>query len=262
MAGAGCLLALAAGRLSAQAPDSTFLLSTRDVRRSPSAFLGNGRVGVVIPPLGLGASRSLVAGLYEHGPDDVPRIVAAPAWNAIDVFDGTRWLATEPPTDSSIRGYHQTVDMRTGTARTTYDWVDGVRRTSVLIETLVSRAAPRLAAVRLELVPRQPGPMRVRFALAGWPPPRRLALARLERAEPGRLPRPEPGRVDGRLRGACSAAASSSSPAVCCCCGCGGGGGGEEEERGEGGAGPPGGGGGWSLHCVGVCVCVVGVGRG
>jgi protein-glucosylgalactosylhydroxylysine glucosidase len=187
-AGACCLLALAAGRLSAQAPDSTFLLSTSDVRRSPSPFIGNGRVGVVIPALGIGASRSLVAGLYEHGPDDVPRIAAAPAWNAIGVFDGTRWLGTESPADSSIRDYHQTVDMRTGTARTTYDWVDGARRTSVLVETFVSRAAPGLAAIRLELVPRQPGPVRVRFALAGWPPPRRLALARLERAEPGWTP--------------------------------------------------------------------------
>ena len=33
-----------------------------------------------------------MAGLYEHGPGDVPRIAALPAWNAIAVFDGERWL--------------------------------------------------------------------------------------------------------------------------------------------------------------------------
>jgi protein-glucosylgalactosylhydroxylysine glucosidase len=203
-AGACSLLALAAVRLSAQAPDSGFILATSDVRRSPSPFIGNGHVGVVIPALGLGASRSLVAGLYEHGRDDVPRIAAPPAWNAVRVSDGARWLGAEPPPDGSIRAYRQAVDMRTGMARTTYDWIDGTRSTSVLVETFVSRAAPHLAAIRLELVPRQSGRMCVRFALAGWPPPPRLALARLEKAEPGWKPADiwYPGHMVVRARGA------------------------------------------------------------
>ncbi|HET6578931.1 MAG TPA: hypothetical protein VFG66_11435 [Gemmatimonadales bacterium] len=202
-AGACSLLALAAVRLPAQTPDSSFILATGDVGRSPSPFIGNGHVGVVIPALGFGASRSLVAGLYEHGPDDVPRIAAAPAWNAVGVSDGARWLGVEPP-DGSIRAYRQTVDMRTGTARTAYDWIDGDRSTSVLVETFVSRAAPHLAAIRLELVPRQAGRMRVRFALAGWPPPDRLALARLEQAERGWTPADiwYPGHMVVRARGA------------------------------------------------------------
>ena len=189
IAKAAVALAVTAAPLAAQAtpdsaPDSTFLLAARDPARAPSPFIGNGHVGVVVPPLGLGPSYSTVAGLYEHGPGDVPRIVATPAWNAIRIFDGERWLDATPPPDGSIDGYEQLVDMRTGTARTTYDWVGGDRRTSVLVETFVSRAAPRLAAVRLELTPHQAGRMRVRFALAGRPPPRRLALARLARAEP------------------------------------------------------------------------------
>src|SRR6185437_3806510 len=86
--------------------------------------------------------------------------------------------------DSALRGYHQVVDMRDGIARTSYDWVNGDIRTSVRVETFVSRADPHLAGVRVTLVPHHAGRMRVRFAIAGWPPPRRLALATLERTEP------------------------------------------------------------------------------
>ncbi|MGH7624801.1 MAG: hypothetical protein ACREOJ_05695, partial [Gemmatimonadaceae bacterium] len=164
--------------------DSTFLLATTDPSRAPSPFIGNGRVGVVIPALGIGASRSLTAGLYEHADADVPRIAAAPAWNAIDVFDGDHWLAATPLADITLDRYHQVIDMHSGLARTSYDWIDGSRRTSVRVETFVSRADPYRAAIRLVLVPRTAGRLRVRIALAGWPPPHRLALARLTRAEP------------------------------------------------------------------------------
>jgi trehalose/maltose hydrolase-like predicted phosphorylase len=209
MAGLWYGLAIAAVPLRAQgapdpARDSTFLLATDDPARAPSPFIGNGRVGVVIPALGIGASHSFVAGLYEHGPGDVPRIAAAPAWNGIGVFDGERWLDAERPADGSIQSYRQAIDMRTGTARTAYDWVNGSRRIAVRVETFVSRAAPHLAAVRLELAPREAGRMRVRFALAGWPPPRRLPLARIERAEPGWRPADiwYPGHMVVRARGA------------------------------------------------------------
>ena len=158
--------------------DSGFLLSTTDPRRSPSPFIGNGRIGVVIPALGIGASPSIAAGLYEHGPGDVPRIAAVPAWNAVAVADGERWL--EPDRDS-VASYRQTLDMATATAITEYEWIAGDRRVGVRVEMLISRAAPGVAAIRLELTPRQAGPMRARFALAGWPPPKRLPLDTLER---------------------------------------------------------------------------------
>jgi trehalose/maltose hydrolase-like predicted phosphorylase len=189
--GLWCGHALTAVRLDAQgAPshpqaDSTFLLATGDPARTPSPFIGNGRIGLVIPALGVGAEPSLAAGLYEHGPSDVPRIAAVPSWNGIGIFDGNRWLDAEPTADSSIQAYRQTIDMRTGTARTSYDWVNGSRRTQIRVETFISRAAPGVAAIRIELGPHQAGRMRVRFALAGRPPPRRLPLATLKRTEPG-----------------------------------------------------------------------------
>jgi protein-glucosylgalactosylhydroxylysine glucosidase len=189
--GLWCGHALVAVRLDAQgappppAADSAFVLATDDPARTPSPFIGNGRVGVVIPVLGIGAATSLAAGLYEHGHLDVPRIAAVPSWNGIGVFDGGRWLEAAQPADGSIQAYRQAIDMRTGTARTSYDWVNGPRRTQVRVETFVSRAAPGVAASRIELEPRQAGRMRVRFALAGWPPPRRLPLDTLKRTEPG-----------------------------------------------------------------------------
>jgi protein-glucosylgalactosylhydroxylysine glucosidase len=186
-----CMLVCLATSLAAQqrgvvAQDSSFLLTTADPRRAPSPYIGNGRIGVVIPAMGIGATHSYKAGLYEEGPRDVPRIVAMPAWNAVGVFDGDTWLPTIP--DSSVRGYNQTVDMRSGTARTTYDWVKRDKRMSVGVETFVSRASPRLAVTRLDVTPQQAGPMRVRFGLTGWPPPRRLALASLPKAQPSWKP--------------------------------------------------------------------------
>src|SRR6266850_3043750 len=106
LAGLWCGQALAAAALKAQqtgpaARDSTFELSTDNPRRSPSPFIGNGHLGVVIPPLGIGASTSIMAGMYEEAPGDVPRIVAVPTWTAIEVFNGERWLAAKAASDST-----------------------------------------------------------------------------------------------------------------------------------------------------------------
>jgi trehalose/maltose hydrolase-like predicted phosphorylase len=171
----------------AAAQDSAFHLATTDPARSPSPAIGNGRIGVVIPALGFGASPSFLAGLYENAPGDVPRLTAVPAWTAIAVFDGERWLDSAAAA-SAVRGYRQVVDMRTGTARTSYEWASGARRTGVAVETFVSRADSHLAAVRLDLTPRAGGRMRVRFALVGRPPPRRLQLATLPKADPAWRP--------------------------------------------------------------------------
>ncbi len=164
--------------------DSAFWLASDDPARSPSPFIGNGRLGVVIPALGVGATPSFLAGLYENAATDIPRIVALPAWNSIGIHDGVRWLETTSVASGAIEKYAQSVDMRSGTARTGYDWVDGRKRTSVDVESFVSRADPRLAVIRLRVTPRQAGSMRVRFAIVGWPPPRRVALATIDRADP------------------------------------------------------------------------------
>ncbi|HUF34792.1 MAG TPA: hypothetical protein VMN37_02530, partial [Gemmatimonadales bacterium] len=168
------------------ASDTAFHLTTTDPDRTPSPFIGNGRLGVTVPALGIGASPSLVAGLYEEAGGDVPRIAAIPAWNAVGVHDGEAWLGLDSagPGGGRIRDYRQILDMRSGTVRTEYEWTTGERRTGIAVESFVSRAASRLAVMRVTVTPRQAGTMRVRFGMRGWPPPRRLPLARLERAPP------------------------------------------------------------------------------
>ena len=94
--------------------------------------------------------------------------------------------------------------MRTGTARTSYDWIDGALRTSVEVQAFVSRADPGLAALRLRVTPHYRGPLRTRFAILNPPPPKRIPLATLERAQPNWKPQDiwYPGYVTVRARSA------------------------------------------------------------
>jgi trehalose/maltose hydrolase-like predicted phosphorylase len=52
------------------------------------------------------------------------------------------------------------------------------------VETFVSRASPEVVVTRLAVTPRSSGPLRIRFAIAAWPPPHRLPLATAKRTEP------------------------------------------------------------------------------
>ena len=179
---AGSLLFLLSVSLSAQ--DSTFVLSTTDPAYRAPAFIGNGAFSLVSSPLGTAPALSFAAGVYDHAPDDVPRIVALPAWNAIDVSDDAGSLNGTTPGSNALRSYRQTLDLYNGLLHTTYDWVHGARHTAVEVTAFVSRADAELAVVRLQLVPREAGRVTVRFGLQAWPPPRRLPLARLEKSDP------------------------------------------------------------------------------
>src|SRR5437762_6486385 len=170
--------------VSLSAQDSTFVLATTDPTYRTPAFLGNGAFSLVGAPLGTTASLSFAAGVYDHAPGDVPRIAALPAWNELDVSDGDGWLNETRPDTSALEGYRQTLDLYDGTLSTSYEWVHGAKRTAVEVTAVVSRADPNLAVIRLRLVPQYAGRVTVRFPLREWPPPRRLALARLARAEP------------------------------------------------------------------------------
>src|SRR4051812_4678265 len=182
-----CLLAGRIPLSSQQVVDTSetaFRLTTDDPNRPPPPFIENGHIGLVIPPLGIEGSTSLIAGIYDNGAADVPRIVAVPAWNNITVFDGRGWIEPKTPIGGSVSAYRQVLDMKEGTARTSYHWVNGTHRMSVRVETFVSRARPDLAGIRLDLAPQYQGRLRVRFALTGLPAPHRLPLGTLEKAAP------------------------------------------------------------------------------
>ena len=74
--------------------------------------------------------------------------------------------------------------MRTGTARTSYDWGRAPGEWASGRRPFVSRAAPSLAVARLDLDAGVTGRVGVRFALAGGRRPERLALGTLRRADP------------------------------------------------------------------------------
>ncbi|MGH7608123.1 MAG: hypothetical protein ACREME_12380 [Gemmatimonadales bacterium] len=186
MLNAAIALSLLAPSLRAQ--DSSFIIVTHDPTYRIPAFIGNGAFSLVASPLGTTPARSFAAGVYDHGPGDVPRIAVLPAWNALNVSAGEGWLNDAVPDTTVLRAYRQVLDLYNGTLVTSYDWVppppQGGKRTSVAVTAWVSRADPHLAVVRLRLVPHYDGRMTVRSPLRPWPPPRRLALARLERYEP------------------------------------------------------------------------------
>src|SRR5256884_9098170 len=121
---AGALLRSAAALLcftgSLAAQDSSFLLTTTDPTYRTPAFLGNGAFSLVGAPLGTTPALSFAAGVYDHAPDDVPRIAALPAWNALDVSDGDGWLSDTPPDTSALEGYRPTLDLYDGTLSTSY----------------------------------------------------------------------------------------------------------------------------------------------
>ncbi|HET9848950.1 MAG TPA: hypothetical protein VFR68_10395 [Candidatus Dormibacteraeota bacterium] len=164
----------------AGAPRSTFRLTAPDPSYRFPAFLGNGVFSLVSNPLATAPALSFAAGVYDHSPGDVPRLAALPAWNTFDVSQGDGWLNSTDLSSGSLQSYRQLLDMYGGSLRTTYEWVEGGRRTTVDVLAFVSRADPGLAVIRLRLTPHQPGRMTVRFPLHEWPPVERLALARLE----------------------------------------------------------------------------------
>ena len=167
-------LALAGRRLASlaaqatDARDSTFLLATDDPDRSPSPFIGNGRIGLVIPPLGLGAATVLMAGLYENGPGDVPRIVGRARLERHRAVR-RRALARHRRRRASVESLSPSRSTcAPATARTRYDWVR--RRAAHLGAGRDLRLAGRAAPGRDPAASSRPsyaGRLRVRFALAG-----------------------------------------------------------------------------------------------
>ena len=53
---------------------------------------GNGAIGLETTPLGTAPGHCFLAGVYDETPGDVPRIASAPAWNEVDVYNGSQWL--------------------------------------------------------------------------------------------------------------------------------------------------------------------------
>ena len=159
--------------------DPTFILETKSWEPYTPTYAGSGMIGLSSTKLGTDPAQSFMAGVYDHGPGDVPRIGLLPAWNAVDIFNGTNWLNRT----TSVNRYHQTLDMYEGTLRTEYDWRDGDREIGVVVEAFISRAEPNVGVIHLEVTPRFAGPLKVSLPLKAWPEPKRYPLEKLTKLE-------------------------------------------------------------------------------
>ena len=171
--------------------DTSFILQTESPQPYTPTSIGNGLFSLTTSPTSLDPALSFDVGVYDHTPGDVPRIAALPEWNGIDVYDGERWLADVKPDASSLRAYHQRLNMLDGLIVTTYEWIDGQRTTQISVETFVSRSDPHLAVITIGVTPRYDGRIELRFPLRGRPAPARLNLALLDSLVPdasGRMP--------------------------------------------------------------------------
>jgi trehalose/maltose hydrolase-like predicted phosphorylase len=182
----GFSLLLCAGlavAFAARAENSLFQFEAVSPKAYTPAYLGNGAIGLVTSPLAVAASRCFLAGVYDETPGDVPRIVSAPAWNQIGIYNGAHWLNTEadsPPVES----YRQTLDMYDGVLHTRYIWTQDNRKIGVRAEEFVSRDRSDSAAVRVTITPEFSGEIKLRIGLLNWPAPRRYGLATITQLDP------------------------------------------------------------------------------
>jgi protein-glucosylgalactosylhydroxylysine glucosidase len=160
--------------------DRTFVLETKSWTPYTRTYLGSGLIGLSSSQLGTDPAQSFMAGVYDHGLGDIPRLALLPAWNAADVYNGRNWLNRT----TTVRGYHQTLDMYEGSLRTQYDWIDGDRVIGVTVHAFVSRSDPTLGAIHLEITPQFSGPLKVRLPITAWPEPKRYPLEKLEKLPP------------------------------------------------------------------------------
>lgn len=172
--------------------DTSFILETQSLAPYFPGYIGNGHFSLVSTPMGIIDAPSYMAKVYDHGPDDVPRIAIIPAWNGLDIYDGEKWLSKITPDTEIITSYSQRIDMYQALMQTKYQWKDGNKVTDIEVESFVSRSDPNLAAIKLIVHPHYAGPLRINYWLHDWPAPNRMPLEKLDKYKPGpneRVPR-------------------------------------------------------------------------
>jgi protein-glucosylgalactosylhydroxylysine glucosidase len=167
-------LLLAAGAARADS-DASFRLSAgvADLPRYFPAYLGNGYVSTFSTPRGTETARSYLVGFMDYTAGDMSRPAAVPGWTQIDFNPAApgsagTWLNQAALGERHFSDYRQTLDLHEGTLTTSYRYRDRGRETAVEVVTLVSQAAPHLAASRLTITPDYDGVVQLSFALTLW----------------------------------------------------------------------------------------------
>ncbi|MGO9802161.1 MAG: glycosyl hydrolase family 65 protein [Steroidobacteraceae bacterium] len=168
------LLLLATASASA-ADDASFLLRAgpEDLAGYFPGYLGNGYVATLTAPRGTEATRTYLAAFMDYTAGDMSRPAVVPAWTQIDFSagppgQGWAWLNRVPLNARRFSGYNQTLDLHGATLTTSYRYLDRGRATAVEVVTLVSEAAPHLAATRMTITPDYDGAVHLSFPLILW----------------------------------------------------------------------------------------------
>lgn len=162
MLGLGVLGAIAfaqsgAGRSSAQSGfDSGFDQTATETDLGNlyfPAYLANGFFTNTTSTRGTDATLSLMGGVMDYTPGDVPRPAALPSWAEINYSDGVVWLNSTPVTGANFQNYRQTLHMHEGVLSTQYDFINGGQSTHISVTTLVSEDATHMGLTSLSLKP-------------------------------------------------------------------------------------------------------------
>src|SRR5438093_3985608 len=121
----------------ATAADSTFVFETKSLEPYAAGYLSNGTFSLVTTKLGITNAESYMIWVYDHGPDDIPRICLIPAWNGIDITSGNVRLSSVIPSDNTIHAYTQQLNMYDGTLNTAYQWVNADKVIDVATQAFV-----------------------------------------------------------------------------------------------------------------------------
>jgi trehalose/maltose hydrolase-like predicted phosphorylase len=155
--------------------DASFQLSAglEDLRDYFPGYLGNGYLSTLTAPRGTEATRAYLVGFMDYAPGDMSRPAAIPAWTEIDFNPGGAaeryaWLNRAPLGERHFSDYRQTLDLRSATLTTRYRFLDRGRATELEATTLVSEAAPHLAATQLSVTPDYDGTVQLSFAVLLW----------------------------------------------------------------------------------------------
>ncbi|MGF6885105.1 trehalose/maltose hydrolase-like predicted phosphorylase [Nocardia sp. GAS34] len=156
------------------------MFAPNDFRAAP--YLGNGRIGTMLPPSGGGYhdygdtartayplqqpryTGTYLAGFYAQAapsPQYTQVIAALPAWSGFTV--GVAGHQYQPEVDpAAVHDYRQTLHYRTATATTQATWApDAEHRVRLRYDTFVCRSRPDLAVQRLILTPEFSGDLDV-----------------------------------------------------------------------------------------------------
>ena len=168
-------LLLAAASDTQAAGDASFTLSAamKDLPAYFPGYLGNGYVGTLTAPRGTEATRTYLAAFMDHTAGDMSRPAALPAWNQIDFSagmpgQGFDWLNRVALNERRFADYRQTLDLYGATLTTSYRFVDRGRVTAIEVVTLLSEAAPHLAATRITITPDYDGEVQLSFPIILW----------------------------------------------------------------------------------------------